>query len=379
MSQMSEDERIMTTIKEAVRNLLYPASSRPQFKDKAAIIQASGQGAEDEIISFAQFEALVDLAHATLLAQGIARQDTVMLTAPNCPQLAAAIVATWRLGAVAVPVDFRLTVPEVINVAKQISAKALVASSGAVADFAKTYGEVVENGCKLIDLTKFSGQNKTTEKDVLAALDLDQPALIILTSGTTGMPKGAVHDLGSLVKNLLDLIDLVSMTENKKGLLPLPLSHVFGLEVTYVCIICGACVVFTDPAAPKSFFTCLPKYKPQILVGVPTLYSAMLSMDPKTVGLDNAEILLSGGAPVPPSLSQEFQGRFNKMINNGYGSTESKIIALNLDGPFESVGRSIPTARIDIVNDKDEVLPEGQTGEIRISGPMLMKGYLNNQ
>lgn len=372
-------EKTMTTNKEAIRNLLYPSSSRPQFKDKPAIIQAGAAGAEDQVVTYEQFEQLIDTAHATLSESGIGKQDKVMLTAPNSPQLAAAIVATWRLGAVAVPVDFRLTVPEVVNVAKQIGAKALVASSLAVPELNKTFSQITESGAKLVDLAKMSGKTETQSQQVLDALDVNAPALIILTSGTTGMPKGAVHDLSSLVQNLLDLIDLVDMNENKKGLLPLPLSHVFGLEVTFVCTICGACIIFTDPASPKSFFACLPKYLPQILVGVPTLYSAMLNMDPKTASLDKAEVLLSGGAPLPPSLSEDFHAKFKKMINNGYGSTESKIVALNLDGPYESVGKSIPCARIDIVNDKDEVLPEGQTGEIRISGPMLMKGYLNNQ
>ncbi len=365
----------MPTITESIKHLLYPASTRPEMKNAPSIIQAGG---EDRVITFEQFEKLIDSAHKALAEQGVKKADKVMLTAPNCPELAAAIAATWRLGGVAIPVDFRMTLPEVINVAKQISAAALVASSKVIPDFEQTLAPVTENGTKLIDLANIN-ENSSPLPNVLDKLSPDEPALIILTSGTTGIPKGAVHDLNTLVQNLQDLGNLVNMDETKKGLLPLPLSHVFGLEVTFVCVITGACIIFTDPASSKSFFACLPKYKPQILVGVPTLYSAMLGMDPKTIGLDNAEVLLSGGAPLPTSLAGEFKTRFGKMINNGYGSTESKIISLNLNGPSESVGRSIPTARIEIVNEKNEVLPEGEHGEIRISGPMLMKGYLNDQ
>jgi long-chain acyl-CoA synthetase len=374
-------EKNMATTTESIKYLLYPASSRPELKDLPSIIQA---GAEDRVVNFEQFEKLIDSAHKSLSALGVKKADKIMLTAPNCPELAAAIVATWRLGAVAIPVDFRMTLAEVINVAKQISVAAVVASSKVIPEFEKTLAAVTENGAKLFDLSKVSESSEpqtdeSTRTDLLKGLSPDEPALIILTSGTTGIPKGAVHDLTTLVENLQDWGDLVAMNKTKKGLLPLPLSHVFGLEVTFVCVITGACIIFTDPASSKSFFACLPKYKPQILVGVPTLYNAMLGMDPKNVGLDNAEVLLSGGAPLPTSLAQEFKARFGKMLNNGYGSTESKIISLNLGGPSESVGRSIPRARIEIVNANDEVLPEGENGEIRISGPMLMKGYLNDK
>ncbi|CAN5160811.1 fatty acid--CoA ligase family protein [soil metagenome] len=365
----------MDTTTESIKHLLYPASSRPDLKDSPCIIQAA---ANDRVVTFEQFEKLIDSAHQGLTDLGVKKADKVMLTAPNSPELAAAIAATWRLGAVAIPVDFRMTLPEVINVAKQISATVVIASSAVIQDFEKTLAPVTENGAKILDLVNIN-ENSQPLPNVLSTLRPDEDALVILTSGTTGVPKGAVHDLNTLVDNLEDWGKLVDMNSTKKGLLPLPLSHVFGLEVTFVCVVTGACIIFTDPASSKSFFTCLPKFKPHILVGVPTLYSAMLPMDPQTAGLDNAEVLLSGGAPLPTSLATEFKAKFGKMLNNGYGSTESKIISLNLGGPSESVGRSISRAKIEIVNDKDEVLPEGQTGEIRISGPMLMKGYLNDK
>ncbi|HEY9677006.1 MAG TPA: AMP-binding protein [Drouetiella sp.] len=361
---------------ELLKHLLYPASSRPDIKDLPAIIQAGPE--KDRTVTFEQFEKLVDSAHKALAECGVKQADKVMLTAPNSPEFAASIAAVWRLGAIAIPVDFRMTIPEVINVAKQIAVKTLVVSSKALPDFQEKLKDVTANGATLFDMMQ-GNENSQPLPNVIDTLQSKEPALVILTSGTTGVPKGAVHDLASLADNLDDWGKLVHMSPGKKGLLPLPLSHVFGLEVTFVCILTGACVIFTDQSSPKSFFICLPKYKPQVLVGVPTLYMNMLQMDPKTVGLDDAEVLLSGGAPLPTSLSQEFQAKFGKMLNNGYGSTESKIVSLNLNGPSESVGRSIDRARIEIVNENDEVLPEGDTGEIRISGPMLMMGYMNDK
>ena len=374
-SVASSGKLVMPSNKELVKQMLYPCSSQPQFKDKPAIIQAGSQGAPDKVMSHQEYEGLIDRAQATLAAAGVKKQDKVMLTSPNCAELGAALTAVFRLQAVAVPVDFRMTAAEAANVAKQICAKVIVASAKTLEEMATKLDGTI-SGEQLIDIAKV-GNGSAAAVNKEQEIDIEAAAFIILTSGTTGIPKGAVHCLGTLAQNLWELGNLVEINETKLALLPLPLSHIFGFEVLNICIMRGACTIFTD-LAPTSFFVCLAKYKPHIIVGVPTVYAAMLNMDPKTVGLDNAEVLLSGGAPMPLSLAEEFLSRFGVRLNNGYGSTESKIIALNLDGPPDSVGKCIPSVKVEIVNDCDEPLPEGETGQIRISGPCNMKGYLNS-
>jgi long-chain acyl-CoA synthetase len=101
-----------------------------------------------------------------------------------------------------------------------------------------------------------------------------------------------------------------------------------------------------------------------------------LHMDAKMFHFKHGDILLSGGAGLPQSLADDFRTKFGQRLNNGYGSTESKIVALNVDGPELSVGKWIPSAKIDIVDANDCPLPDGEVGEIRISGSCLMQGYL---
>ena len=189
----------MPSIKELVKHLLYPSSSQPQFKDRTAVIQAGSQGAEDRVITHPQYERLIDHAQAVLAARGVQKQDKVLLTAPNCAELGAAIIAGFRLGAVAVPVDFRLTAGEAANVAKQISAKAIIAPAKVLQEIsAKLEGTI--SGDQLIDIlllgpdaakTSPESENAGLASSVLDQIDLNAPAFIILTSGTTGMPKGA--------------------------------------------------------------------------------------------------------------------------------------------------------------------------------------------
>ncbi len=103
-----------------------------------------------------------------------------------------------------------------------------------------------------------------------------------------------------------------------------------------------------------------------MLVGVPTVYAAMLNIKDGLMNLHSAHIMLSGGAPLPVSLAEDFLKKYGKKLNNGYGSTESKIIALNLIGPHDSVGKPIPSVKVEIIGENDQVLGEGETGEIAL-------------
>jgi long-chain acyl-CoA synthetase len=159
-------------------------------------------------------------------------------------------------------------------------------------------------------------------------------------------------------------------------LLPLPVSHVFGLEVTLAALVYGGAVCFAD-FIPADFAAVIARIKPSMVVGVPTIYGALVAMPVGNSLFENSDMAFCGGAPLPASLAEEFHKKFGKRIIQGYGTTETKIISVNADGPVESIGRPVPSTRIEIVDNNENVLPEGETGELRISGPTLMMGYLN--
>jgi long-subunit acyl-CoA synthetase (AMP-forming) len=193
----------------------------------------------------------------------------------------------------------------------------------------------------------------------------------MLTSGTTGTPKGAVHGFGSLVENLVDLGHLVKMNPETMVLLPLPLSHIFGFETMLTILIVGAQVAFT--ASIETFIQALAGRHFHIVAAVPAMWAALLHLDPKMFHFQENDVLLSGGAGLPQSLADDFRTKFGQRLNNGYGSTESKIVALNVDGPELSVGKWIPSAKIEIVDANDSPLPVGEVGEIRIAGSCLFQ------
>ncbi len=341
-------------------------------KERTAIAQPK-DGAERSV-SYPEFYKLVSGCEKFFQKRGLEKGDRVVMLSPNCIELVAAIIASWRLELLAVPVDFRMTAAEAANVGNSLKAE-LILVSPQFPDVEKLK-ESFATSEKLVMLDQLeSDSDGAASSSARTSTKLDFDALMILTSGTTGVPKGAVHDLRSLIENLKELGQLASLDSETFALLPLPVSHIFGLEVVCACLMYGSTIVFCE-LEPSKFIASINKYRPQILAGVPTMYGALLGAPEGALNLERARILLSGGAPLPVSLAEEFERKYKKRINNGYGSTESKIIALNLDGPIESIGRPVPSVKVKIINADGAILPEGQEGEIIIDSPHLMKGYL---
>lgn len=353
--------------KQALSRLIAPAENvRSERLSHPAFVQMfpSASGKPDRVTTYADLQVLIDSAAAALAQSGVVAGTPVVMCSANTPELVASVLACWRQGALAIPIDFRLTDGEVNNIAQRVSAKAVYAP-----------GKDLDPSLPSLSSENWSSRPQEVPKPAVAE---DKPALVILTSGTTGMPKGAVHNLKSLVDNIVELGEVVGLGEHQSMLLPLPVSHIFGLEVTLAALVFGGTANFAD-FIPADFPGFILKSKPTIVSGVPTIYGALTSMPVPATLFDDVEISLCGGAPLPASLAVEFQKKFGKRITQGYGTTETKIICFNSDGPVESIGRLVPSTRIDIVDGNDNVLPEGETGELRVTGPTLMMGYLNQE
>lgn len=343
-------------------------------KKHKAMIQ-TGQAGDTEY-TFDQFYALVDSFENFFQERGLKKGDRVVLVSPNTVELVTAILGAWRLSILVVPIDFRMTAGEAGNITQRLEANLLLVSKQfkETEKLKEVLGDQTNRLLTLEDCCSKDNNKKPASER--RSPDLDFEALMILTSGTTGMPKGAVHDLESLVENLQELGEMAKLSSDMVALLPLPVSHIFGLSVVSVCLFYGITVVFCELQSAE-FVKAINKFKPSVLEGVPLVYAGLLQAPDGAVNLENAKILLSGGAPLPIPMAKEFEKKFGKRLNNGYGSTESKIIALNLDGPVESIGKPVSSVKVVIVNEAGEKLPEGSEGEIIIQSPHLMKGYLN--
>jgi malonyl-CoA/methylmalonyl-CoA synthetase len=202
-------------------------------------------------------------------------------------------------------------------------------------------------------------------------LNGDMPAAIVYTSGTTGRSKGAILSHNNLAANALTLLDAWRITEADRFLLALPLFHVHGLGNGLHCWLASGCRTrllprFEHQTAAKTFLD----FRPTLFFGVPTMYTRMLDIEEAEAREIGAamRLFVSGSAPLPAAVLEQFRLRFNHTILERYGMTET---LMNISNPYEgdrrpgSVGLPLPGVSVKLAED----------GEVFIKGANVFPGY----
>lgn len=370
-ARLSEDE--------VLRRLFAPASSLPEQRTEKAVVVVTAGGSE-RAVSHRQIENLISHGIVQLKERGVKEGDRVLFYCENSPEYTSTILACWSLNAMATLIDYRATRADVLATAKRLGSKLLVTSQKLYTDYKNESKLFSDAGLDVLNVSPFVDIKDSPDNIPfdINTLDLDRPAFAILTSGTTGAPKTVVHNLRSLALNIIDLLEVANLPDGLTALTPLPISHIFGLSIFLITQVLGAKTVLTE-LEPVGFVKAVHRHKPDLVAALPQFYGALLSAPKGFINLSNAQLLLCGGAPLTVSLSNKFEETFKKRLNNGYGSTESKLVAFNTDGPALSIGRPVGDIKVDIINERDEILPEGKIGEVRITGSMFMDGYLDNE
>ena len=218
----------------------------------------------------------------------------------------------------------------------------------------------------------------------------EDPAVILHSGGTTGKPKGIVLSNGNF--NALALQARVIFKDLKPGdkvLGIMPIFHGFGLGVSFhIPFGLGCEVILVPQFNAKKFDELLDKYKPNVICGVPTLYEALINTKNRNLDLSMLKYVISGGDSLSSNLTERINDFLkehgsNVKISQGYGMTEAlAAVALSFGDAYRdgSIGIPFPGNYIKIVTPgtQDEV-PYGEDGEICVSGPTVMLGYLNDE
>jgi malonyl-CoA/methylmalonyl-CoA synthetase len=212
-------------------------------------------------------------------------------------------------------------------------------------------------------------------------LDGDTPAGIIYTSGTTGASKGAILTHNVFAANALNLLACWQITSEDRFLLALPLFHVHALGNGLHCWLIGGCRMrllerFEHQKATAEFLD----FRPSLFFGVPTIYVRLLETQPaaaREIGR-GMRLFVSGSAPLPAQVLEEFRNLFGHTILERYGMTET---LMNISNPYTgerrpgSVGLPLPGLSVRLLNDQGQPVPDGETGEVYLRGPNVFPGY----
>ncbi|WP_436697878.1 long-chain-fatty-acid--CoA ligase [Nocardioides sp. BYT-33-1] len=384
----------MTNLAEFLEN------SAQNFPDRTAIVFG------DTRLSYPQVDGAANQVANLLVSRGIRPGDKVALSCPNLPYFSIIYFGILKAGATVVPLNVLLKGREVAYHLGDSDAKAYFAFQGTpdLAIGAEAHAGFQEaDGCEHffvitadptapspIEGTETFGQALAGQAPTFdtVAVDDDDTAVILYTSGTTGQPKGAELRHRNMRDNALSGTDLFGADPARPDtyLCVLPLFHSFGQTVIQNGgFAFGGTVVMLPRFEAAPAIGLMLKEKVTFFAGVPTMYWGLLnalddSVDVKTLAA-NLRVAVAGGAALPVEVHHQFEERFGVTILEGYGLSETSPVASF--SPFGSpvrvgsIGTPIPGVEMKLLVPEtwDEVTDPDGIGEIAIKGHNIMKGY----
>jgi len=373
-------------------------------------------------ISYGQLAALSDALASAFAALGVARGDRVGLLLPNCPQFLIAELAAWKLGAIVAPLNPTYTEHE---------AEAPIRDQGieTVVTLTRFYARVKQiqrrSGIRRVVATNIkeyfppvlrllftlAREKREGDRISLAPGDHDfahlllvnrgrkpkpcgvgtgDAAVLLLSGGTTGTPKGALGTHAAYVQAGMQIQAWLQSVHSPGDVhcLPLPLFHVYAnVGVQSLAIVNGdALALVPNPRDLDDLVATIKRVKPAYFTGVPTLYVGLLNhrdVAARKVDFKSIKLCVSGASALLADTRQRFESLTGGRIVEGYSLTEAMMaLCVNpVKGENKpgSVGMPLPDVRVRVV-DPDEgtrVMPEGELGEIAIAAPQIMRGYWN--
>jgi long-chain acyl-CoA synthetase len=299
----------------------------------------------------------------------------VGLLLPASAGYVASFYGTLMAGKSVVPINYLLGDKEIAHV---------VADSGVdtVVTIPQLAGRLKDMRLNIVDLTQLPQTPPAAIAPKMPERGADDLAVLMYTSGTSGLPKGVMLTYGNLKSDVDAAIEAADLKHQHRFLGVIPLFHSFGMTAMMLAPIqLGTSVVYLARFSAVATLNAIREHKVSILFGVPSMYAAIAHL--KSATSDDFKSIyatISGGEPLPRTLYDGFLKRFGVPIFEGYGLTEtSPVVTLNT--PQESrpgsVGKPVPGVTVRITDEAGNALPAEQTGEIWLKGPMIMQGYYN--
>lgn len=338
-------------------------------------------------MTYAELDGAARRFSAFLGSLGVPPGERVAILLPNVPEFVVSYFGAIAAGDVAVPVNTRLSPPEVGYILRDCAARAVVTTSE---QFDKVSGLAEARGVAAWVLTDGEGEGAVAfrsalDRDALPPREGGSPedvAVLLYTSGTTGFPKGAMISHANTLFNVGSCRATLGYREDDVGLITLPLFHVTGLNSQLVAhLACGATAVLQGEYNTREVLSLVSRHRVTALFFVPAIYK-LITLRDDLAGFDLSCVRVAayGGAPMDPETIRSIRRILPADLHNCYGLTECSSLATVLPARLalsraDSVGLPVPGTEGRVCGPSGEPLPPGEPGELHLRGPHIVRGY----
>ncbi len=310
---------------------------------------------------------------------GVRAGDRVMFVLPNCLEWVVLYQGALQAGAVPVPINPLLAPAELAAIIADCEPRVVFARAELAAQLSASIG----HRCAVVDIDAQPFTSIEADPAPLPSVGSDEIALILYSSGSTGLPKGVELSHANIYWNAQAFaFDLLRLTPDDRGLSALPLSHVFGHTCLYSAFLfAGASVTLLQRFDAPAVLAAILSQRISVFMGVPTMYWTLLREDiPAGSDLTCWRACVSGGQALPEDVHRRFESKFGVAISEGYGMTEASpsVTGCRLSGAIRksgSAGQPYLGVELRIVDDEGRDVASGERGEILVAGPGVARGY----
>jgi fatty-acyl-CoA synthase len=348
---------------------------------------------EDRAFTNRQFNARVNQTVCALTALGVKRGERVATLMVNSSEFLELFFACAKTGAMIVPINLKLALPEMSYIIKDAAPRALIysaefvdqaeglkAASTAVKHYLKHGVDGFSSDPSLSDFTASFPEEEPNPPDELTLKD---PLVIMYTSGTTGDPKGAVLSHENFLFGAIHSLIGYGISSNCKSLVVAPLFHIGALAASATPVIyAGGSLVLKSFDNPSEVVQLICDEKINYMFAVPVMFDMMAKSEAwERADFSHVDFFIAGGASMPIPLIRKYQEGKGVRFAQGYAMTETlRLTSLDLEDSIRkagSVGKEVFHTHLRIVDDSGQDVPPGEVGEVVVKGPTVLLKYWN--
>ncbi|MFJ2756422.1 long-chain fatty acid--CoA ligase [Nocardioides sp. NPDC087217] len=368
------------------------ARNARHFGDNVAVIYAGGD------LTYAELDMRVARLASVLDDDGVRAGDRVAYLGMNSSSFLVTMLAAFRIGAIYVPVNFRLAGPELAQVLQRSGAVTVIAEEGhrdaveAVRDQLKVERYILVDDDPEVPAAVAAGWEgwsallaAAEPRTTVVSGSFDDPAILMFTSGTTGLPKGVVLTYGNVWWNSVNVDSRIDTRRGDVTHAAAPLFHIGALNSFVIrTLVRGGTVVVRRAFDPAGFIADVVDLEVNSTFAVPAMLNA-LARTPGAFDHDYSSLrsVVVAGAPVPPSQIEQFANH-GILLQQAWGLTETAPFATHLPAEMTrtklgSCGIPMPHTEVRVVDpDSGVVVGPGEPGELVVRGPNVSPGYWEN-